>query len=161
MTRLITPEPQLPVFTAPVLLVVRVLAKPLSLSDHRRMRPVDHTQDASFGARRPRPIAETFAALDAGEHVIPVHRVTDCIAPDEKIAVHLCNRLVGDEEAVAVAMHADAAGDILFAAGGGGPIMVGELDDVAARGKALDGGFDLLFLLAALRAQELRDSTGA
>src|ERR1700685_1164848 len=74
-------------------------------ADERGMFALKDLHDAAFGA----PV-ET-ASLDARECTIAVHGVAEAVAADEEVAFDARNRTVGDEEAVAVAMGNDAAGE--------------------------------------------------
>ena len=51
---------------------------------------------------------------------------------------------VGDDEAVAVAVHVEAAGGVLAGVGGGDVVAGLELDEVAAGGEAVEDGFQLV-----------------
>ena len=75
------------------------------------------------------------------------------LRPKIKVARHPLDRTVGNQEAVAVAMNAHAPGQILAVAGGSGVMLVGERDQVAARGETVQGGFDDRAILLAPHAQ--------
>ncbi len=69
------------------------------------MLALDDLHDAAFGA------AVGAAANDACEYAVAVHGVVHVVARDEQIAFDARDRLVGNNEAVAVAMRDHAAGD--------------------------------------------------
>ena len=62
----------------------------------------EHAQDAAIGAAG--PIGKAFAPLNASEHMIPVHGVTDGIAPNEQITVQIFAGRIRHDEAVSIAM---------------------------------------------------------
>ncbi len=84
------------------LIAVRAVAEE---ADECGMFALDNLDDAAFGA------AVVAAAGDAGEDFVAVHGVADAVAADEEIAFNAWNRLVGHDEAVAVAMGDHAAGN--------------------------------------------------
>ena len=87
----------------------RISARSVPEQSHNRcVRAADHAQNASLGAAWPGPVAKALAALDAREHVIAVHRVADCIAPDEKIAVQIFSRRIRHDETVTIAVRDEA-----------------------------------------------------
>ena len=70
------------------------------------------------------------------------------VAPDIEIAGDARDGAIGNQKSVAVSMDAEASGNIFAAAGCGDVMPVGELDQVAAGGEAVEGGFDGCAILA-------------
>src|SRR5579864_1436703 len=69
------------------------------------MLALENPNDSSFGAAiRP-------AVHDASQHPVPVHRIVEVVASDKQVALDFRNWRIGNQEAVAIAMSDDAAGD--------------------------------------------------
>ena len=66
---------------------------------------VDDLHHAAFGA----PVGAT--AHDTRQDVVAIHRVANTVAADEQVAVDARDRMIGYEEAVAVTVSDDAAGN--------------------------------------------------
>ncbi len=73
--------------------------------DDRGVLALDDLDYAPFGA------AVRAAALHARQDVIAVHRIAQPIASDKKIAIHAWDRAIRHQEAVAIAVGDDSAGD--------------------------------------------------
>ncbi len=73
---------------------------------------------------------------------VAVHRPARVVAPYVEIALHARNGAVGNQKPVSVAVNADAPGDEFAALRRGDVMQVRELDQFAAAGQAVDGGFD-------------------
>src|SRR5579863_4242424 len=74
-------------------------------ADNRGILAFNDLDDAAFRA------AVRTTPLDARKDVIPVHRVVECVAANEEVAIHTWNRLVGHQKGVTIAMGNDSAGD--------------------------------------------------
>ena len=57
-----------------------------------------------FGAPRTAAISKAFAMLDAGEHMVAMHRVPNRIAPDKQVAFQIFSRRIRHNKTVPVAM---------------------------------------------------------
>src|ERR1700686_950958 len=80
---------------------------------NRRVRAVDHAQDASFGAAWPSSVAKALAVRDVRKDVIAVHGVTDRVATDEKVSLQIFSRRIRHDEAVTVAMRDEASRQLI------------------------------------------------
>jgi hypothetical protein len=80
------------------------------LADNGGMRAIEDAHDAAFCAASAGMAAE---ARDTGDDVIAVHGVVYVIARDEKIAVEIGDGDVGDDEAVAIVVKHETAGDFV------------------------------------------------
>ncbi len=74
------------------------------------MRTTEDSNDAAFGALRARGAA---AAQNFDEDMVAVHGVLDGVARNEDVAVELGHGRVGNDEAVAVMVENEAAGDFI------------------------------------------------
>ena len=70
------------------------------------------------------------------------------VGRDVDVAGDAFDGTVGDQEAVAVAVHVEAADGELAAAGGDGVLAGAQLDEVAARDQARERGFQFLRVVA-------------
>jgi hypothetical protein len=70
------------------------------------MRAAKDPHDAAFGPRRRAgsTARASVAALDTSDNAISVHRVSQSIWGNEKIAVDVFSRRLGNDKAVAIAM---------------------------------------------------------
>ena len=114
----------------------RAAPRDAELADDGGMRALEDAQDFAVGA------AVGLDARDAHHDAVAVHGLAGGIGGDEDIAGNAFNGAVRDEEAVAVAVHAQPAGRVLAAAPGGDVMAAAQLDDVAARGQARQGGLE-------------------
>ena len=86
----------------------------------------EHAQDAAFGA------AVVVLATKLDQHLVAVHGRADGLRVDEDVAADRAALPgIGDDEAVAVAMHGQASGDQVLLSGG-----------VLREGIAIASGFD-------------------
>src|SRR5580700_4064488 len=100
------------------------------------MGALEHFDDLAIGA------AAGFDAGNADQYAVAVHGFAGGFRRKEDIALDAFERLFGDQEAIAIAMHVEAA-DGEFARAGGYDVVSGaELDEVAARGEAGKRGFE-------------------
>ncbi len=97
---------------------------------------MQHLDDLAFGA------AIGPGVRDAADGAVSIHRAARIVAADVEVALHAGNRAVGNEETVSIAVDADAPGDELPALRCGDVMLIGELDQIAAPGETVDGGFD-------------------
>ena len=70
------------------------------------------------------------------------------IGRDEDIAGDALDGVIGNQEAVAIAVHVEAADGEFAAAGGDGEVAGAQLDQVAAGGQAGEGGFQFRAIVA-------------
>ena len=106
------------------------------LADHGGMRALEDFDDLAFGA----PVGP--GVRDARDGAVAVHGAARAVAADIEIARNARDGVVGNQKSVAVAMDADAPGNEFAAARSGDVVPVGELNQFAAGGQAVEGGFD-------------------
>ena len=119
----------------------------MECSDHGRIAAREHAQDASLGA------AIVALAAQFHQHLVAVHGRSDCwggmkMSPADGTALVG----IGDHEAIAIAMHGQAAGDQVLACGGvfrEGIAIASGLDQPGALHQRLQAFGELLPLLAA------------
>ena len=106
-------------------------------ADHGQVRALQHLDDFAIGA------SAGFDACDADHHAVAVHGFFSRFRRQEHIALDAFEGTVGNQEAVAVAVHVHAA-DGEFAAARGGRVVAGaQLDEIAAGGQSGERGFQL------------------
>jgi hypothetical protein len=84
-------------------------------ADDTGMGAVENANNAAFGALRAGACA---GAKDFGEDVVAVHGVLDGVAGDKDVTGVLWGGDIGDDEAVAVMVEDEAAGEFVAAGGG-------------------------------------------
>ena len=110
----------------------------------------EHAQDAALGA------AVFLLAAEFDQHLIAVHGRADGGRRDEDVAFDRGALIgIGDDKAVAVAMHGEAAGDEVLASGGvggEGVTVAAGLDEVGALHQRAQAFGELVDALAPRRA---------
>ena len=127
-------------------------------ADDGGIAAAEHAQDAAFGA------AVVLLAAQLDQHLVAVHGRADGLRVDEDVAADRAALAgVGNDEAVAVAMHGQASGDEVLTGGGvlGESVAVAAgLDQASAFDQRLQAFGELLALVAAQAhlADELLES---
>jgi hypothetical protein len=99
------------------------------LADHRWMGAAQHLDDLAVGA------AVRLDPRDADHHAVAVHRLLGGVGRDENVARESLDGTLGNQEAVAIAMHLEAADRELARARGDGVMAGTQFDEVAAGGE--------------------------
>ena len=106
------------------------------------MRPLQHFDDFAIGA------AAGFDAGDAHQNAVAVHGFTDALRRQKHVALNAFERLVGNQEAVAVAMHVEAANGEFARTGGDHVVPAAQFDQFAAVGETRQRSFQTLAAVA-------------
>ena len=121
---------------------VAAAASDLEFADHGGVGAFQHLDDFAIGA------ASGFDAGDADDDAVAMHGLFGGVGRDEDVSGDPRNGAFGDQEAVAIAVEVEASDGEFAAAGGDHELAALELDQVAARGEAGEGGFQLLAALS-------------
>ena len=108
------------------------------LADDGGVRAFEDLEDAALGA------AGGIRAGDADEHAVAVHGLRGGGRGEVDVALDAFDGAIGDDEAEAIAVHAEAAGDELAGVGGGDVEAGLEFDEFAAGGEAVEGAFEFI-----------------
>ena len=121
---------------------VLAAAADAEFAHHGGMRALQYFYDFAVGA------AAGFDAGDAHHHPVAVHRLFRRFGRDENVSRDAFERPLGNQKAVAVAVHVEAP-DGEFAAARGDHEMAGaQLDQIAARRQPGQRGFQFQALVA-------------
>lgn len=85
-----------------------------------------------------------FDARDSHQDAVAVHGLLRRFGWNENVALDAFNGAVGNEEAIAVAMHVEPSGGEFAAAGGNDELSRAQFDELAAFGEAFERGFQVL-----------------
>jgi len=120
-------------------------ASDVELANDRRMGALQDFDDFAIGA------AIGLDTRNADDYSIAMHGLLGRFGRDENVAGDAGDRGVGDEKAVAVAVHIEAADGELAAQRGDGEMAGTKLDELASGGEARQGGLKggALFALVA------------
>ena len=107
------------------------------------MGAFEHLDDFAVGA------AVGFDTGDADHDTVAVHGFLGGFGWYEDVTLNAFDGVIGDQKAVAVAMHLETADGEFAATRGDGVVPGAELDQLAARHQAGQGSFELFALFAA------------
>ncbi len=115
---------------------VAAAAADFELTDHRGVGALQHLDDFAIGA------PTGLDARNSDDHAVAVHGALGLFRRKEDIACDPLHRALGDQEAVAIAVHLQASHGEFAAARGDGVVAGAQLDEVAARGEPGQSGFE-------------------
>ena len=113
----------------------------LELAYHGRVRTFQNLEDLAIGA------AAGFNARDPNHDAVAMHGFTGGIGGDKDIARYALDRTIGDEETVAIAVHAQASGGELAVTTRGRIVAGAQLDEISSSDEPRQSGFEVLTAL--------------